>query len=118
MKTIIKAVLVLSLLGSFSASGSSYPARIGGKLSNGLANAVTGIAEIPKTVMITKRKEVLTYAATAGVMIGMVHMVTRTLSCAYDVATFIIPTKPIVRPDYVWQNFDQETTYRSTWQLR
>ena len=30
---------------------------------------------------------------------------------ALDVVTFLIPTPPTVRPKYIWENFDKETTY-------
>ena len=121
MKRLIKTVLIVSALcffSSYEAEASSYPARIGGKLGCGIANVVTGIAEIPKTIMATNRTEGPAYAATAGFMTGLVHMMGRTLSGAYDLVTFMIPTQPIVNPDYVWQDFKHETTYRSTWQLR
>jgi len=118
MKLIIKTALILSVMTAYNASASSYPARLGGKMGNGIANVVTGIAEIPKTIMIANRQEGVAYAATAGVVTGLVHMLGRTLSGAYDLGTFIIPTKPIVTPDYIWQDFDKETSYRSTWQLR
>ncbi|MDD2724748.1 MAG: exosortase system-associated protein, TIGR04073 family [Methylovulum sp.] len=118
MKLMIKTALILSVLMAYDASASSYPARLGGKIGNGIANVVTGVAEIPKTIMIANHQEGIAYAATAGVVTGIVHMLGRTLSGAYDLATFIIPTKPIVTPDYIWQDFDKETSYRSTWQLR
>jgi putative exosortase-associated protein (TIGR04073 family) len=118
MKIILKALLMLTLLVSYNASASSYASRLGGKIGNGIANSVTGIAEIPKTIIIANRREGVAYAATAGVVTGILHMVGRTLSGAYDLATFVIPTKPIVTPDYIWQDFGKETSYRSTWELR
>ena len=118
MKPSFKAAFIISVLLSFDASASSYPARLSGKISNGIANAVTGIAEVPKAVMIGNRKEGVAYAATAGVITGLVHMMGRTLNGAYDLATFMIPTKPIITPDYIWQDFDKETSYRSTWEFR
>jgi len=121
MKHRSPAVLTLAALlafTSFNASASSFPARMGAKLGNGIANIATGFVEIPKTIMVTNRTDGPAYAATAGFMTGMVHMVGRTLCGAYDLATFIIPTRPIVNPDYVWQDFKTETSYRSTWQLR
>lgn len=121
MRQLSKAVLISATLFVFSAydaTASSYPARMGGKLGNGIANVATGFVEIPKSIRVANRAEGPAYAATAGFMTGMVHMLGRTLCGAYDLATFMIPTKPIVDPDYVWQNFDKETTYRSTWQLR
>jgi putative exosortase-associated protein (TIGR04073 family) len=118
MKHTVKTVLILAALMSLDASASSYPARLSGKIANGIANAATGIAEVPKAVMIGNRKEGVAYAATAGVITGLVHMMGRTLNGAYDLATFMIPTKPIITPDYVWQDFDKDTSYRATWELR
>lgn len=121
MKQLLKTMLIVSAFFfaiSYDASASSYPARLGAKLGNGIANATTGIVEIPKTIMVTNRAQGPAYAATAGLITGIVHMMGRTLSGAYDLVTFMIPTKPIVTPDYVWENFDKETSYRSTWQLR
>ncbi|MDP2903253.1 MAG: exosortase system-associated protein, TIGR04073 family [Methylovulum sp.] len=119
--TSLKTVLIVSALffsTAYDASASSYPARLGAKLGNSIANAATGIVEIPKTIMVANREHGPAYAATAGLVTGMVHMIGRTLSGAYDLVTFMVPTKPIVTPDYVWEDFDKETSYRSTWQLR
>lgn len=121
MQQLSKAMLIsaaLLIFSSYDAAASSYAARLGGKLGNGIANVATGFVEIPRTIRVANRAEGPAYAATAGLMTGIVHMLGRTLSGAYDLATFVIPTRPIVNPDYVWQDFDKETTYRSTWQLR
>ena len=48
MKHTVKAVLIVASLMSLDASASSYPARLSGKIANGIANAATGIAEVPK----------------------------------------------------------------------
>ncbi|MFU8788794.1 MAG: hypothetical protein ACNA7G_07175 [Methylobacter sp.] len=45
-------------------------------------------------------------------------MLGRTLLGAVDLATFMVPTRPLVSPDYIWNNFDQETRYNMNWQLR
>lgn len=118
MKKTLTALLLLSLgLVSVDASATSYPARMGTKLGNGIANVVTGIAEIPKTIIVSNRANGAAYAATAGFVSGLFHTVGRTLLGAGDIATFMIPTKPIVKPDFIWQHFDQETSYRKTWEL-
>ena len=109
------SLLVIMPLSSFA---SSYPARIGGKIGNGIANVATGFVEIPKTIIVANSEQGPAYAATAGFVTGIVHTVGRTLCGAYDLVTFIIPTKPVVTPDYIWQDFDKETSYRSTWQFR
>ena len=120
MKQALKTLLILFTLFSIcphAATATTYPARMGTKLGNGIANAVTGIAEIPKTIMVTNRSNGPAYAATAGFITGLFNMVGRTLSGALDMATFMIPTKPIVQPDFIWESFNKETTYRKTWEL-
>jgi putative exosortase-associated protein (TIGR04073 family) len=120
MKQTLKTLLVvvtLCLVTPQIASATTYPDRMGTKLGNGLANIVTGIVEIPKAVINGNRKSGAAYAATGGVMTGMVHMMGRTLLGAADLVTFMIPTKPIITPDFVWQNFKQDTGYKGTWEL-
>ena len=120
MKQPLKTLLILFslfFLTPYVATASTYPARMGLKLGNGLANAVTGVAEIPKTIMVSNRAHGAGYAASAGFVTGLFNMLGRTLSGALDIATFMIPTKPIVQPDFIWQNFNKETTYRKTWEL-
>ena len=118
--TVKKLLLMATILFvfAFDAAATPYTARLGAKLGNGIANAATGIAEIPKGVMVANREQGPAYAATAGFVTGMVHMLGRTLCGAYDLVTFMIPTKPIITPDYVWQDFDRGTSYRSTWEFR
>lgn len=120
MKQTFKTLLVvvtLCLVTPQIASATTYPDRMGTKLGNGMANIVTGIVEIPKAIINGNRKSGAAYAATGGVMTGMVHMVGRTLCGAADLVTFMIPTKPIITPDFVWQNFKQDTGYKGTWEL-
>ena len=120
MKQTLKTLLILFslfFLTPYVATASTYPARMGLKLGNGLANVVTGVAEIPKTIMVSNRAHGAAYAASAGFVTGLFNMLGRTLSGALDIATFMIPTKPIVQPDFIWQNFNKETTYRKTWEL-
>ncbi len=120
MKQIIKIFLLVATLLAitpFAANASSYPAKMGVKLGNGIVNAVTGIGEIPKNIMIANRTEGPAYAATAGVMTGFLHMMGRTLCGAADLATFFIPTKPIVQPNFIWQGFKKETTYGGNWEM-
>lgn len=95
----------------------NYPTKVGEKLGNGIANAVTGVVEIPKTMIITGRRHGATYGMTAGFFTGLFHSVGRSVIGALDIATFLIPTTPIVRPNYIWENFDRETTY-TAWQMR
>ena len=121
MKQMFKSLPILFVLfffAPYAAMAQGYPAKVGEKLGNGIVNVVTGVVEIPKTVMITSHAKGPAYAATAGFMTGIVQMLGRTLCGAVDLATFMIPTRPLVNPDYIWNNFNRETSYNLTWQLR
>lgn len=109
------AILCLSL--SFNAQADTYPEKAGEKLATGVANVVTGFVEIPKNMMITGSKKGTIYGMTAGFFVGIVHTVGRTVSGAVDIVTFVIPTTSIVKPTYIWDDFNRETTY-TTWRMR
>ena len=120
MKQMMKMIMLVSVLLAltpYAANASSYPAKLGVKLGNGIVNVVTGMGEIPKNIMIANREEGPAYAATAGVMTGLLHMLGRTMCGAADLLTFMVPTKPIVRPGFIWQGFKKETTYNGNWEL-
>ncbi|SDH22416.1 exosortase system-associated protein, TIGR04073 family [Nitrosomonas sp. Nm132] len=120
MKKSISSLLVLFALAFFFptiAMATDYPIKVGEKLANGVANAVTGVVEIPKTMMITGRNKGATYGMTAGFFIGIVHTLGRSLTGALDIATFLVPTTPIVNPAYIWDDFNRETTY-TAWRMR
>lgn len=91
--------------------GQSYPTMAGEKLMNGIVNAATGWVELPKTIILTSQKDGAPYGLTVGLLTGLIHTVGRTVFGALDAATFFIPTQPTVRPPYIWQDFDRETTY-------
>lgn len=116
MKIMPKSLLVLSIVFLFSpyvAMAHEYPTKVGEKLGNGVANIVTGFVEIPKTMIVTSQNDGVAYGMTNGFFIGIVHAVGRTLSGAFDVATFVVPTTPLVNADYIWNDFDKETTYNA-----
>jgi putative exosortase-associated protein (TIGR04073 family) len=112
------ALSMLLIFTSQSALADSYPANALGKLTNGVANVAFGVVEIPKTIFITSQSQGPAYGATAGILMGMMQMVSRTLNGVFDVATFIVPTKPLVTPVYIWNDFCTETSYNSDLQLR
>ncbi len=98
-------------------SGISYPAIIAGKLGIGLINTVTGIIEIPKSMMVESAKEGIGMGMTLGFVQGMTNMMGRTLVGMVDVVSFPIPTKPMITPPVIFQDFGQETTYASGWEI-
>lgn len=121
MEKTLKSLLILSTLFFFSphtVMAESYPVKAGGKMINGIANVATGFVEIPKTMIIASRSEGPVYGVTAGFILGIMQMTARTLYGALNVATFMIPTKSLINPDYVWKDLDEETTYDSDLQIR
>jgi putative exosortase-associated protein (TIGR04073 family) len=97
-------------------SGISYPARIGGKLGIGFINATTGIVEIPKSIIVESTKENIWQGMSVGLVKGMTNMVARSFLGMLDVVSFPIPTKPLVTPAVVFQDFSTETTYGTGWE--
>lgn len=97
-------------------SGISYPARIGGKLGIGLINVTTGMVEIPKSIMVETEQENIWMGMSAGLAKGVVNAIGRSFLGMIDVVSFPIPTKPLVTPPVVFQDFSTETTYGTGWE--
>lgn len=114
---LLSVVFVIFFFSPQVAMAHDYPTKVGEKLGNGIANVVTGVVEIPKTMIVTGRQQGATYGMTAGFFTGIVHMVGRLGTGAIDIATFMVPTTPIPQPAYIWDNFDRETSYRA-WKMR
>lgn len=115
--TILLPVILSFLLVLNVQAADSYPEKAGEKLATGVANIVTGVGEIPKNMMISSQKRGTLYGVTAGLFVGIVQTLGRTVSGALDVATFLIPTTSLPQPTYIWNDFDRETTY-SAWRMR
>ncbi|WP_295628144.1 exosortase system-associated protein, TIGR04073 family [uncultured Nitrosomonas sp.] len=114
MKKIIQMLIIIfaiSLAVTNSALAHQYPDKVVEKLGNGLANAVTGVAEIPKAISIVGNKDGVIHGMTIGFITGIANAVGRSLSGAFDIATFLIPTTSFVKPAYIWEDFSRETTF-------
>ena len=119
---ILMAFLFASVISLFTPSshakdsGISYPAIIAGKFGIGLINTVTGIIEIPKSMMVESAKDGIGMGLSLGFVQGMTNMMGRTLIGMIDVVSFPIPTKPMITPPVIFQDFGQETTYATGWE--
>jgi putative exosortase-associated protein (TIGR04073 family) len=115
MKKTIQTILVISSFVLLTIPNlvlaDQYPDKVVEKLGNGLANAVTGVVEIPKTIIIVSNKDGVIHGMTVGLLTGIANTVGRSLSGAFDIATFLIPTTPFVKPNFIWDNFNRETTF-------
>ncbi|MFA5007669.1 MAG: exosortase system-associated protein, TIGR04073 family [Candidatus Omnitrophota bacterium] len=80
------------------------------KLGRGLANAVTGIVEVPKQIyLVSKEREPIT-GITYGTAKGICFGVLRTGAGVYDSVTFAIPPydKPIMEPEFAFEGWQPE----------
>lgn len=114
MKKTMQALLVIAIMSLAAPTvvfADQYPDKVVEKLGNGLANAVTGVVEIPKTITIIGNRDGVIHGMTVGFLTGIANTVGRTLSGAFDIATFLIPTTPFVKPSYIWDDFNRETTF-------
>jgi putative exosortase-associated protein (TIGR04073 family) len=99
-------------------SGSrSYAATVGEKFGIGVSNAATGWVELPKTMYVSSVQDGPASGLTLGFFKGIANLAGRSLLGVTDIVTFMIPTKPMISPPVIWENFDQETSYGSTWEL-
>jgi putative exosortase-associated protein (TIGR04073 family) len=114
MKKMIRALFIvfaLFLAAPNLALADQYPDKVVEKLGNGIANAVTGVVEIPKTITIVGNRDGVIHGMTVGLLTGIANAVGRSLSGAFDIATFLVPTTPFVKPANIWDDFNRETTF-------
>jgi putative exosortase-associated protein (TIGR04073 family) len=95
----------------------SYGAKVGNKVLNAFANLSTGVLEIPKNIINTTNKSNVFYGVVGGLFKGLVHTAGRLAVGVADLVTIPLPTLPIARPAYIWEDFDVDTTYGPVFQL-
>ncbi len=103
---------------SFSNNQQSYGAEVGHKALNGFANMTTSILEIPKNIINTTNDSNIVYGVVGGFGKGIVNTLGRVMTGLTDLITAPIPTKPIVDPAYIWDDFDADTSYGEIFRLR
>jgi putative exosortase-associated protein (TIGR04073 family) len=118
MKKFVLPLLLSSLLVTLPTSSfateeepQSYGSKVGHKFLNGFANIATGVLEIPKSVINTTNESNIVYGVFGGVLKGVINTGGRIVVGVVDLVTAPLPTKPIVYPRYVWDDFDADTTY-------
>ncbi len=115
---LVACAMILFSQHSFAKDGEiSYPSKIAGKFVIGMMNTTSGIIEIPKSMIVKSDKEGMAIGIPLGFVSGMTNMLGRTLVGMLDVISFPIPTKPMITPPVVFQDFSQETTYASGWEM-
>lgn len=96
----------------------SYGSKIGQKALWGLSNATLGFFEIPKNMILVTNKSNILYGLTAGLGLGALNTVGRTVVGVNDLVFFLLPTQPIVRPIHPWNDYlDVDTSYDDVFAL-
>ncbi|MEN8259319.1 MAG: exosortase system-associated protein, TIGR04073 family [Pseudomonadota bacterium] len=96
----------------------TYGQQVAHKAVSGLANLMTGWFEIPKNIINTTNSVNLAWGVTGGLFKGVLNMAGRMMSGMADLLTAPLPTKPIPNPEFVWHDFDVDTTYGDVFRLR
>ncbi|MDT8407584.1 MAG: exosortase system-associated protein, TIGR04073 family [Methylococcales bacterium] len=120
MKTssaVLCAGLMLSVSVATAEEYDSYPHGVINKAGNGFANVVSAPMEIPKNIINTTNDSNIVFGVVGGLLKGTVHMVGRIGVGVADLVTAPIPTKPVVHPELVWDDFDADTQYGSIFRL-
>jgi len=80
---------------------------MGSKLARGVANAATGLGELPKQIYYTTKEDGWAKGLTVGPFKGVVMTLTRTVAGVVELFTFFVPYPgfydPLFDPAYVWQ---------------
>jgi putative exosortase-associated protein (TIGR04073 family) len=95
----------------------SYGSKIGKKALSGWTNLSLGILEIPKNIINTTNQSNIIYGAIGGLFKGLINTAGRMAVGITDLITFPLPTKPIARPLFIWDDFDVDTTYGEVFRL-
>ncbi len=115
-------LFLLSLLISISSNSlanddKNYGEKVGEKALNGLTNMTTSFLEIPKNIINATNDSNIVYGTVGGTAKGIINMLGRSLIGLIDFVTAPLPTKPIVSPVLIWDDFDADTTYGESFRL-
>lgn len=112
-----------------------YVRQVGDKALNGFTNIVTGPLELPKSVINqvnynygdgnnrfqnsynTDPDNNIVYGVIGGVISGALNATGRIMTGVTDLVTAPLPTKQIVQPKYIWDDFDKTNSYGQVFRL-
>lgn len=109
-----------------------YRSQVGDKALNGVTNIFTGPLELPKNIINQVNYNYdnsynynnnfdpdnnIVYGVIGGVISGALNATGRIMTGVTDLVTAPLPTKPIIQPRYVWDDFDKKNTYGQVFRL-
>ena len=118
LKLLLTTLLIVTSSISFADEQQSYGSKVGNKALNGFANLTTSALEIPKNIINTTNDSNVAWGFVGGLAKGILNTVGRMMVGLTDLITFPLPTKPFIYPKYVWDDFDEDTTYGEVFRLQ
>jgi len=115
---LLASLLMATVSNCFADEQQSYGSQVGNKALNGFANITTAVLEIPKNIINTTNDSNFAYGIAGGLGKGILNTVGRIVTGITDLITAPLPTKPIAYPLYVWDDFDEDTTYGEVFRLQ
>jgi hypothetical protein len=110
-----------------------YRRQVGDKALNGVANIFTGPLELPKSIINQVNYNYsggnsnysnqfdpdnnIVYGIFGGIISGALNATGRIMTGVTDLVTAPLPTKPIIQPRYIWDDFDKTNTYGQVFRL-
>lgn len=111
------SLLMITSSNLFAEEQPSYGSKVGYKALNGFTNILTAVLEIPKNIINTTNQSNIAYGIAGGLAKGILNTAGRLSSGVADLVTFLLPTKPIAQPPYIWNDFDADTSYGKMFRL-
>lgn len=99
--------------------GRSYDDKVGDKALNGFTNITSSWLEVPKSIINNTNAEGsnMVFGLVGGAIEGTLNTVGRATAGVADLVTAPLLTKPIVQPQYIWEDFDEASTYGKVFRL-
>ncbi len=101
----------------FAEEQQSYGSKVGHKALSGFTNIITAVLEVPKNIINTTNQSNIAYGTVGGLAKGILNTAGRLSSGVADLITAPLPTKPIVQPSQIWDDFDVDTSYNKVFRL-
>ena len=111
-KYVYSVIMVLTISIAHAQEPESYRRLIMTKAGDGVINLLTAPLEIPKNIITTtNNNDNVMFGLFGGMVKGVVNTIGRSSVGFVDLITAPIPTKPIVYPIRVWDDFNTDTQY-------
>jgi putative exosortase-associated protein (TIGR04073 family) len=114
---LVCTIFALTLSVSHAEEHANYQRNVLDKAGSGFANLTTAALELPKNIINTTNQSNIFYGIAGGMIKGIVNMGGRMGVGLVDLVTAPIPTKPIIHPLLIWDDFDIDTQYGEVFRL-